>query len=238
MNRVAVITGATRGLGLATAKELQARGFSLILIGREKEMPPAAALQFTDKPQIEYISGDITQATTGQKVAEFCREKFGRLDLLVNNAGIFMMGSIEEFEESAWDKIMGVNLKGGFLMTKVLVGLLKESKGQIVFINSVGGKVGLKNLSAYSASKFGLLGLADSLRLELKPAGVRVTSIFPHGMNSAGELIAPDDPKRLTQIETADVARMIGEIADAPVHVQIPELVIYPRSTEISKRET
>jgi len=107
-----------------------------------------------------------------------------------------------------------------------------------VFINSVGGKQGLAQLAGYSASKFALLGLADSLRLELKPDNIRVTSIFPHNMNSAGELIGGAEPKRWQMIETSDVARMIGEVADSPRHVQIPEIVIYPRSTEISKKES
>lgn len=238
MNRVAVITGGSRGLGLATATELQRRSFDLLLIANGSHMPDASARQLSTLTRVEYLSGDITQSSTASGIASVCRGKFGRLDLLVNNAGIFLAGAIEEFEESNWDKILSVNLKGSFLVTKALISLLKESQGQIVFVNSVGGKIGLKNLSAYSASKFGLRGLADSLRLELKPSGVRVTSIFPHGMNSAGVPIAADDPQRQIQIETVDVARMIGEVADSPLHVQIPEIVIYPRSTEISKRET
>lgn len=204
----------------------------------EPQLPDSVRQRLNDSTRMEYVSGDITISATAVRLAEVCREKFGRLDLLVNNAGIFLMGSIEEFDEHAWDKILAVNLKGAFLVTKALIGLLKESKGQIVFINSVGGQVGLKNLSAYSASKFGLRGFADSLRLELESFGIRVTSIYPHAMNSAGELIAPDDPKRWAQIETGDVAHMIGEVAEAAEHVQIPEITIYPRSTEISKRES
>ncbi len=238
MSRVAVITGGTRGLGLSTAAELQSRGYDLLLVATEPEMPERARQRLTSETRVEYLSGDITQSPTADRLAATCREKFGRLDLLVNNAGIFLMGALEEFNEQSWDKIIAVNLKGAYLISRAVVGLLKESRGQIIFINSVGGKVGLKNAAGYSASKFGLRGLADSLRLELKPAGIKVTSIFPHGMNSSGEYIAAEDPKRGTQIETADVARMIGEVADAPVHVQVPEIVIYPRSTEVSKRES
>lgn len=238
MNRVALITGGSHGLGLSTAVELQTRGFDLLLVAREPQLPDSARQRLTNNTRVEYLSGDITLSATAARLAETCRQKFGRLDLLVNNAGIFLMGSVEEFDENAWDKILAVNLKGAFLVTKALVDLLRESKGQIVFINSVGGQVGLKNLSAYSASKFGLRGFADSLRLELKPFGVRVTSIYPHAMNSAGDPIAPDDPKRRTQIETVDVACMIGQVADAAAHVQIPEITIYPRSTEIAKRES
>lgn len=238
MDRVAVITGGSRGLGLAIAKELQARGFNLLLVGREQELNQNARREFTDKPEVRYVSGDITVPGTAAEIAKVSREQFGRLDLLVNNAGIFLMGAIEEFSVEDWDRIIDVNAKGAFLVTKGCVSLLKESEGQIIFINSVGGKQGLANLSGYSASKFALLGLADSLRLELKPAKIRVTSIFPHNMNSAGDVIGGDDPKRWQMIETSDVARMVGEVADSPRHVQIPEIVIYPRSTEISKQET
>ena len=225
-------------MGLAIAKELQSRGFDLLIVATEAQLPPDSAKQLSNKTRVEYFQGDITSSKSMEALAKTCRAKFGKIDLLVSNAGIFLMGAIEEFDVASWDKIIAVNLKGGFLVTKALVGLLKESKGQIVFINSVGGKVGLKHLSAYSASKFGLRGLTDSLRLELKPFGIRVTSIFPQSMNSAGEKIDPNDPKRMTIIETSDVARLVGEVADSNLWVQIPEIDIYPRSTEISKRET
>ncbi len=144
---------------------------------------------------------------------------------------------MEEFSEESWDKILSVNLKAHFLVTQAMLSLLRESRGMIVFTNSIGGRIGLKNLFAYNASKFGLRGLADSLRLELKDYGIRVTSIFPHGMNSAEKEIADDDPARWTMIETADVAHIVGEVADAPERIQIPEITVYPRSTEISKQE-
>jgi NAD(P)-dependent dehydrogenase (short-subunit alcohol dehydrogenase family) len=238
MSPVAIITGGTRGLGLATAIELQRRGFDLLLVATEPQLSDKARQSLSSATRVEYLGGDITRSATADQLAAACSQKFGRLDLLVNNAGIFLMGSIDAFDEQSWDKIIAVNLKGAFLITRALVGLLKESKGQIIFINSVGGKVGLKNLSAYSASKFALRGFADSLRLELKSFAIRVTSIFPHGMNSSGDYIAPEDPRRWSQIETGDVARLIGEIATAPEHVQVPEIVIYPRSTEVSKRES
>jgi len=237
-DKVAVITGGSRGLGLAIAKELQARGFALMLVGLEKELTQKVRREMTDEPEVRYLSGDITLPGTAQEIARVVNQHFGRLDLLVNNAGIFMMGGIIEFSSEDWDRIMSVNCKGAFLVTKHCVDLLKKSEGQIVFINSVGGRQGLAQLCGYSASKFALLGLADSLRLELKPDKIRVTSIFPHNMNSAGEMIGGADPKRWQMIETADVARMVGEVADSPRHVQIPEIVIYPRSTEISKQET
>ncbi len=189
------------------------------------------------KTRIEYLAGDITLGKTAELLENACRKKFDRLDLLVNNAGIFMGGPLSEFTETSWDKVHSINLKAHFLVTKALLPLLKESKGTIIFTNSVGGVIGIKNLFAYNASKYGLRGLADSLRLELKDFGIRVTSIFPHGMNSAGKLITEGDPERLLMIETADVAHIIGEIADSPSRIQIPEITVYPRSTEISKQE-
>ena len=237
MERVAIITGGSRGLGLATAKELQARGFRLLLVGLDKQLTQTALRILTDRPEVKYFSGDITKAGTCIEVARICAESFGQLDLLVNNAGIFLMGGIEEFDEASWDQIISVNLKSHFLMTKAVAPLLKKSQGQIVFINSIGGKQGQANISAYCASKFGLQGLADSLRLEFKPFKIRVTSVFPNNMNSAGEIISAGDPKRMQLLETADVARLIGDVADAPAYAQIPEIQIYPLSTEVSKSE-
>lgn len=237
MERVALVTGGSRGLGLATAKELQARGFRLLLVGLEKQLAQNAVRILTDFPEVKYLSGDITKAATCFEAARACQESFGRLDVLVNNAGMYLGGSVEEFPEASWDQIIGVNLKSHFLMTKAAMPLLKESQGQIIFINSVGGKQGQANNSAYCASKFGLQGLADSIRIELRPFRIRVTSIFPNNMNSVGDVISSGDPKRIQLLETADVARLIGDVADAPAYAQIPEIQIYPLSTEIAKSE-
>lgn len=236
-NRVALITGGSRGLGLAIAGELARRGFDLFLAARGEESLRTAADKLRPS-RVEWAAGDVSHPEAAEGAARSCRAAYGRLDLLVNNAGIFLMGSLEEFRPESWERILAVNLTAPFLLTRACLSLLKESRGQIVFINSVGGRVGLKNLSGYSASKFGLRGLADSVRLELKPAGIRVTSVYPHGMNSAGDPIPEEDPRRWTQIETTDVARMVGEVADAPAHLQIPEIVLYPRSTEVGKQET
>lgn len=237
MNRVALVTGGSRGLGLAIAAELQRRGCDLLLVARDSEELGKAVRSLTDSTRVEIATADVTKSEEVARIAEVCRDRFGRLDLLVNNAGIFVGGALAEFDQKQWDAIIGVNLTGPYLVTRALLDMLKDSKGQIVFINSVGGKVGLKNLCGYTASKFGLRGFADALRVELKPEGIRVTSIYPHAMNSAGDKISEDDSKRFKMIETADVARMVGEVADAPVHLQVPEIVLYPRSTEISKRE-
>jgi NADP-dependent 3-hydroxy acid dehydrogenase YdfG len=237
VTEVALITGGSRGLGLAIATDLQARGFELVLLARKQEELESARNQLSRETSVELIAGDILSSETARQAADLCRERFGRLDLLVNNAGIFRMGPIHEFSESDWKQIVGVNLTGSFLVTKACLELLRQSRGQIVFINSIGGRVGLKNLSGYSSAKFGMRGLADSLRNELHDYGIRVTSIYPHSMNTAGETIAADDPKRMTMIEPADVAHLLGEIATAPEYMQVPEIIIYPRSTRIAKRE-
>jgi NAD(P)-dependent dehydrogenase (short-subunit alcohol dehydrogenase family) len=237
INKAALITGGSHGLGLAVAEELLNRGYDLLLSAMDERGLATAKSQLNGKTRVEYYAGDITLARTADSLEKTCRDRFGRLNLLVNNAGIFKSGSLEEFTEESWDKILSVNLRAHFLVTKAMLPLLRESRGTVIFINSIGGKIGLKDLSAYNASKYGLRGLADSLRLELKDYGIRVTSIFPHGMNSAGKEITDDDPRRWTMIETADVAHIVGEVADGPERIQIPEITVYPRSTEITKQE-
>lgn len=237
MARVAVVTGGSRGLGFAIAQELQRRGYDLLLAAGGEDKLKEAQAQLNGGTRVEYAAGDLTDERNAARLAEMCRYQFGRLDLLVNNAGVFLGGSLEEFGKSDWDKIIGVNLTAPYLVTRATLDLLRESKAQIIFINSVGGKTGLTNLCGYSASKHGLRGFADSMRLELKPHGIRVTSIYPHGMNSGGDQIEENTAERFQKIETADVARMVGEVADAPLHLQVPEIVLYPRSTEIGKRE-
>jgi short-subunit dehydrogenase len=236
VNKAALITGGSRGLGLAIAHELQKRGFDLLLTARNVKELEKAEKSLTGDARVEIAAGDITKSEDVNAVAKVCRDKFGQLDLLVNNAGIFVSGSLAEFDEAKWNGIIGVSLTGSYLMTRAVLDLLKASTGQIIFINSVGGKIGLKNLSGYSAAKHGLRGFADSLRLELKPEGIRVTSIFPHGMNTTGQEISSDED-RFKMLDPEDVAHMVGEVASSPIHAQIPEIVIYPRSTEIKKAE-
>lgn len=237
INRVALITGGSHGLGLAIARELYNRDFDLMLSAGGEQGLKQVGQELKGKGRVEYLAGDITLAQTASLLAKTCRDRFGRLDVLVNNAGIFMSGSLEEFTEASWDKILSVNLKAHFLATQAALPLLRESNGMVIFTNSIGGKIGLKNLFAYNASKYGLRGLADSLRLELKDYGIRVTSIFPHSMNSAEKPISDDSPERWMMIETADVAHIVGEVADSSTRVQIPEITVYPRSTEITKLE-
>lgn len=236
MSKAALITGGSRGLGLAIAHELQKRGFDLFLTARDVEELKKAKESLGSGSRVEIVAGDITNSQDVGAVAKDCHDKFERLDLLVNNAGIFVSGPLAEFDEKKWNGIIGVGLTGSYLMTRAVLHLLKASKGQIIFINSIGGKVGLKNLSGYSACKHGLRGFADALRLELKPDGIRVTSIFPHAMNTMGQEISSDED-RFKMLDPEDVAHMVGEVASSPVHAQIPEIVIYPRSTEIKKSE-
>lgn len=237
--RMTAITGGGKGLGRAIAEVFASVGSDLILLGRGIKALEKAASELKSKfdgGEVIPVTADITDPQSVRDAAGEISKKVNRIDILINNAGGFSMGTIEEFSDGEWDKIIKLNLYGQFYMTKYFLPLVrKSSAGHIFYINSIGGKVGLKKAGGYAASKSGLRGMAESLSEELRKDGIRITSVYPHMMNSAGNDI-PED-KRNKMIETSDVARQIVAAASSPPYVDIPEIIIYPKASGIVKRD-
>ncbi len=190
--KVALVTGAARGIGKGIALGLAQAGADVVL--SDLDDPPGNwSYELSNTDQLEASakevgqSGgrvlafpcDVTRESDGARLVAATREVFGKLDIVVNNAGVVHFGPLVEFEEARWQQIFDVNVKGVFLVSKAAIPSLIESRGAIVNIASIAGKHGAAGGTAYCGSKFAVVGLTQSLALELAPQGVRVNAVCP-----------------------------------------------------------
>jgi 3-oxoacyl-[acyl-carrier protein] reductase len=180
---VALVTGASRGIGRAIAERLAAEGAGVAMndhAPRAGDLDAAVAAVSAHGGDVEVVDADVSNAVAVQEMVERVQRRFGRIDILVNNAGIACPGAIHELTEDDWDRTLGINLKGQFLVTRAVVpGMRERASGRIVNIASELGLVGEADLSPYCASKAGVIGLTKALARELAPARVRVNCVAP-----------------------------------------------------------
>lgn len=229
-NQVALITGASQGLGLAIARALSAEGASIAAVARAgaKLDEAAAALRASGGRAIA-AGADVTNSAEVEAAVKRTLAEFGRLDIVVLNAGTWQGATVVDTTEAQWDALLGLNLKGAFLTLKhALPPLIAQKRGTVVGIASLGALVGQPGSSAYAASKWGLRGLLESVALEVKPHHVRVSVVYPHNINSAGRPIAPGSDERDRNLETSEIASMVGWICAAPAHVNVGNVTVWP----------
>jgi NAD(P)-dependent dehydrogenase (short-subunit alcohol dehydrogenase family) len=183
-NRIALVSGASRGIGRAISLTLAKAGTQLVLAGRD-----VAALNETSNLICELKAGptplvcqmDLLDVSTIDKTVKIALDSFGQIDILVNNSGITGKSApLWELDESQWDEAIDTNLKGPFLLSKAVIpSMISRNSGSIIFIGSITGKRPLTNRSVYAASKLGLVAMMRTLALELGRKGVRVNLISP-----------------------------------------------------------
>ena len=229
-NQVALITGASHGLGLATARALAAEGAAISCLARPgAELERAVAELRASGGPVLAAAADVTSADQVERAVQATIEQWGRLDIVVLNAGTWKGAALHETSEAMWDQLLDLNLKGAFLTLKsALPWLIERGRGTIVGITSLGAWVGQPNASVYAASKWGLRGLLESVALEVKPHGIRVSIIAPHNMNSAGRKIPPDSDERRHTLEPSEVAALVAFLCAAPDHVALGNVTVWP----------
>ncbi|MEN6623197.1 MAG: SDR family NAD(P)-dependent oxidoreductase [Smithella sp.] len=180
-SKVVLVTGAGAGIGYATALMFGKLGGQVVLVDANKEKGQKTQEAFIAAGlESELIIADIQDGQQIKKCIENVEERWGKLDILINNAGIYIQGSVKEVSEEQWERILKINLTGAFLFTKFALPLLIKSKrGVIINVASEAGLVGIKNQVAYNVSKAGLIGFTRSCAVDLAPFGIRVNSVCP-----------------------------------------------------------
>jgi len=188
--RTAVITGSSQGCGRAVAVALAKRGWNVVLTARQEDRLAQAVAEVRVGSVSERDSSvlgvpcDITDSNDVDRLLAAVSAHFHNVDLLVNNAGICQTASIEQTSEHDYERIMQTNFMGAVRVTKAFLPLLKASRGTIVNVNSFGGLIPLRGMSAYTSSKFALAGWSEAIRTELQPSGVHVAQVHPGVINS------------------------------------------------------
>jgi NAD(P)-dependent dehydrogenase (short-subunit alcohol dehydrogenase family) len=228
--RTALITGGSRGLGRAIAVALATRGAAVACMARPgAELDSTVAALRKGGARALAVPADVTHASEVEAGVRSTISQLGGLDIVVLNAGTWKGAPVHETTEETWDFLLDLNLKGAFLALKYsLPHLLERRRGTIIGISSLGGWVGQPGSAAYAAAKWGLRGLLESVALEVKPAGVRVSIVAPHNLNSAGRAIDPASDERRHTLETSEVAELVAHICSAPAHVAIGNVTIWP----------
>ncbi|MPZ22902.1 MAG: SDR family NAD(P)-dependent oxidoreductase [Dehalococcoidia bacterium] len=188
-DNVAIVTGGARGIGRGIAHCLAEAGAHVAIAdlpeARDDALQTAAGIEALGRRAL-VVDVDVRSEHQVQSAVQTVIESLGRLDILVNNAGVVRVGRAETLPETAWDLVLDVNLKGTFLCSKAVIPQMTAQKsGRIVNISSIAGKTGPPGLTAYTASKFGVVGFTQSLARELAPANVTVNAVCPGEVRTA-----------------------------------------------------
>jgi 3-oxoacyl-[acyl-carrier protein] reductase len=179
-NKVAYITGGSKGIGFGIAQILLNNGMKVAITSRNMRSAKKAAESLTENSSnILALESDVSSLASETKTVNAIVDHFGKLDVLVANAGVGHLKSIEDLSEEDWKETIDTNLTGVFNSVKASLGALKKSKGYIITIASLAGANFFANGSAYNASKFGLVGFSQAIMLDLRQYGIKVTTIMP-----------------------------------------------------------
>lgn len=214
--KMALITGGSRGIGKAIALALAEEGVNVAITGRNEEKLKEVVQEIERKGvKSAYAVFDITSKTEVYGALEKLQKDFGKIDILVNNAGIAAFGGILEMEDEKWEEIVKTNLFGAYYVVKAVVPSMVERKtGDIINISSTAGLKGNAMTSAYSASKFGLIGMSESMMLDLRKQNIRVTTLMPStiasDMSKEVLKITDGNPEKVLQPE--DFAELVVDL--------------------------
>lgn len=228
--QTAVITGGGRGIGRAIALAFAREGANVVLVARTASQIEAVAGEVTALGQTALpITADVAREADAERITSEALKAFGQVDILVNNAAAFAGGPVVSMSTADWDRVIDTNLRGVFFMTRALLPAMIERKaGTIVMMASTSGKRGDPGGSAYAASKFGLIGFAQSLMYEVRQHNIRVVTVSPSGVDTRA---VPPDQKpsggRGSRLCAEDVADAVLHAVALPPRALVREIELW-----------
>lgn len=234
MGKIALITGATSGIGEACARKFAEGGYSLILNGRNEEK--LKTLKQELKADVKLLAFDVRNADAVQKAIDSLEAEWQNIDVLINNAGL-ALGLGKEYEGSSedWNTMIDTNIKGLLTMTRLIVpGMVKRNKGHVINIGSVAGDAAYAGGNVYCATKAAVKAITDGLRIDVAESAVRVTNLKPGLVETNFSNVrfygdterAANVYKGIEPLTGDDIADVAFYAASAPKHVQIAEVLI------------
>jgi NADP-dependent 3-hydroxy acid dehydrogenase YdfG len=242
-DKVAIITGASSGIGFATALALSKAGAKVAIGARRVDKLEALAKKISDDGgEVFYQKLDVTQKLECDNFAKAVLDKWGSIDILVNNAGLMPLSFFKNLKVDEWDRMIDVNIKGVLYCTGSVISHMKEKKsGHIVNLSSVAGRVVFPSGSVYCATKFAVAAFTEGLRQEFSArSNIRVTSIEPGVVDTELNNTITDESlqgflentKKMQALQAQDIANAILYAVDSPSHVNVNEILIRPTTQE------
>ncbi len=226
--QVALVTGGSRGIGLAIARRLGRMGARIAVSGRNAaNLEQCATAMRNEGIEILPVAADVRRAEDAATLVERTHAAFGELDILVNNAGVGVFRPAHELSEEDWDRVMDTNLKGVFLMSRAAAPqMIRRRTGHIINISSLAGKNAFAGGAVYCASKWGLLGLTASMAEDLRGYGIRVSAVCPGSVETEFSPHTGKDPGKMLQPD--DVAHAVAVLVTQAPQSFISEVSLRP----------
>ena len=213
-NKVAYITGGSKGIGYGIAQTLLAKGMKVAITGRNLHSVQSAATSLSADPsRVLALQSEVSVAETEAKAVQATIDHFGKLDVLVANAGVGHFSSIETLTAEQWKETIDTNLTGVFNSVKACIDPLKETKGYIITIASLAGANFFETASAYNASKFGLVGFTQAVMLDLRKYGIKVSTIMPGSVATNFNHHVPGDADAW-KIQPEDIGQLVADLLE------------------------
>lgn len=248
MTKIALITGATSGIGKATAYEFAKHNMNLILCGRRQERLIAIKKELEKLTKVHILNFDVSNKIETFKAIDALPEDFKPIDILINNAGnAHGLDPIQSGNMDDWDAMMDINVKGLLYVSKAIMSqMIDRQSGHIINIGSSAGKEVYPKGNVYCGSKHAVLAITEGMRIDLNPFGIKVSAVNPGAVETEfskvrfkGDKKADDVYKGFDALQAEDIAEIIYFVVSRPKHVNIADLLVYPTaqaSTTILKR--
>lgn len=227
-DKVIFITGGTKGIGLGIAQSCLAQGMRVAITGRKQADAEAVAKSLSDDPsRVLGTASDVRNFESQQQAVQATLNHFGQIDAVIANAGVGHFAAIEEMTLDQWNEVIDVNLTGVFYTTKATIEALKQSKGYLITIASLAGTNFFPKGAAYNASKFGLVGFTQAVMLDVRNAGVKVTTIMPGSVSTHFNNNQPSEADAW-KIQPEDIGKLTVDLLTMPARSLPSKVEIRP----------